>query len=65
MPSVRNPLQVLKEARQIASDYDLTIIEKAGRFHVYCNTQTGLDWQGQRGQPQALRALVCKAANFR
>jgi len=64
MACARNPLQVLKEARQIASDYDLTIIEKAGRFHVYRNTQTGPAWQGQCGQPQALRALVCKLTNF-
>lgn len=65
MARARNPLLVIKQAHQIASDYGCTIVEKGGRYHVYRNTQTGLDWQGQRGQPQALLSLVCRVTNFR
>lgn len=65
MPRIRSPLQLLKEAKQIAADHGCYIAERSGRYHVYRETPTGPAWQGQRTRPQALRDLVCKVTNFR
>lgn len=31
----RNPLQIVREARQIAADYGLLVVEKGPVFHVF------------------------------
>ena len=36
----RNPLQVVREARQIAADYGLLVIEKGSVFYVFRKTLT-------------------------
>lgn len=65
MATARNPIQVIKEAKQIASDHGCFVSEKGGRFHVYRKTATRPVWLGSRGTPESLRALVCKVTNFR
>lgn len=64
MPVQRNPLQVLKEAKQIARDHGCFVVEKGGRFLLYRQTPTRNVFIGQRGTPTALRAYVCKVTNF-
>lgn len=65
MARARSPLQVLKEAKQIALDHGCYVADKSGRYHVYRETPTGPAWQGQCARPQALRDLVCKLTNFK
>lgn len=65
MASARNPLQVLKEAKQIATDHGCFVTEKAGRYHVFRKTQARVVWLGSRGDVNALRSLVCRVTNFR
>lgn len=64
MASVRNPIQVIKEAKQIARDHGCFVVEKAGRFLVYRRTPTRNVYLGYRTDPAALRALVCTVTNF-
>jgi hypothetical protein len=62
--ATRNPLQIIKEAKQIASDYGGFIVEKAGRFLVYRRTPTRNIYEGYRSDPAAVRSFVCKIFNF-
>lgn len=64
MPATRNPLQVLKEAKQIARDHGCVVFEKAGKYLVYRITPTGKVYLGARGTPQTLRPFVCRVTNF-
>ena len=59
-----SPLQKLKEAKQIAHDYGLLIVEKADAYLVYRKMETRNVFIGKRGTPEALRSFVCKTANF-
>lgn len=65
MATARNPIQVLKEAKQIAIDHGCFVAEKGGRFHIYRKTPTHPVWLGSCGTPETLRAKVCKVTNFR
>jgi hypothetical protein len=64
MTATRNPLQVLKEAKQIARDHGCFVVEKGGKYLVFRVTPTGNAYLGSRGTPQTLRAHVCKLTNF-
>lgn len=64
MATTRNPIQVLKEAKQIARDHGCFVAEKPGRFLVYRKTPTGNVFLGFRSDVNALRAYVCKVTNF-
>ena len=61
-------LQQLKEAKQIALDHGCFVVEKPGthgmRYLLYRKTHPHNTYIGQRGSPEALRALVCKATHF-
>jgi len=61
----RNPLQVLKEARQIAADYGCTISERGGRYSIYRKTPTRPVWCGSCRDVNALNRLVRKITGFR
>lgn len=64
MAAARNPIQVIKEAKQIANDHGCFVAEKGGRFHVYRKTPSRAVWLGSRGTPDALRSFVCRVTNF-
>jgi len=64
MPTPRNPIQVLKEAKQIARDHGCFVVEKAGRFLVYRKTPVRNVYLGSRGTPETLRPFVCAVTNF-
>ncbi len=69
MPSQRDPRQTLKEAKQIALDHGLFVVEKADRagmtqYLLYRCTPPNNTYVGRRATPAALRSLVCKAANY-
>ena len=65
-----NPLQVLHEAKQIARDGGCFVTEKretADRtvYLLYRVCSPKNVFIGKRSDPAALRALVCRATNFR
>lgn len=64
MATARNPLQVLKEAKQIANDHGCMVSEKGGKYLVYRKTPMRPVHLGSRGTPEALRAFVCRVTNF-
>lgn len=69
MPSQRDPRQTLKEAKQIALDHNMFVVEKADRagmtkYLLYRRTTPHNTLVGRRATPDALRSLVCKAANY-
>lgn len=68
MPSTRDPRQALKEAKQIAADHGLFVVEKQDKdrpfYLLYREMHTHNVLIGRRATPQSLRTLVCKVANF-
>lgn len=64
MAAAHNPIQVLKEAKQIARDHGCFVVEKDKRYLVYRKTPTGNVYVGFRTDVSALRALVCTVTNF-
>lgn len=64
MATARNPLQVLKEAKQIARDHGCFVVEKPGRFLLYRKTPTRNVYVGFRSDVNALRAYVCAVTKF-
>lgn len=65
MARQHTPLQQYKEARQIASDYGMFVVDKGGRYVLYRKTPTRPVWLGQRSDPGALRSLVCRCAGVK
>ena len=61
----RNPLQVLKEAKQIAKDHGCVISERRGLYLLYRIINGRTVYQGDRSTPDKIRELVCKITNFR
>ena len=59
-----SPLQQIKEAKQIARDHGMYVVEKAGSFILYRKTDTGSVRIGARSTPGGLRQFVCRCANF-
>jgi hypothetical protein len=64
MASARNPIQLIKEAKQIAKDHGCFVAEKSGDFLVYRKTHGGNVFVGKRRDPAQLRALVCRLTGF-
>lgn len=68
MPTQRNPLQVLKEAKQIARDHGCFVVEKADpkgtRYLVYRALRDRNECLGARFSVTSLHKLVCKVTNF-
>lgn len=58
----RNPLQVLKEAKQIALDHAMFVVEKGGKFLVYRVCKPRNVYLGSRGSVEGLRAFVARCA---
>lgn len=64
-----SPLQQLKEAKQIAHDHGLFVVERQDahgvtNYLLYRQTQPRNTFVARRRDISALRAMVCKAANF-
>lgn len=69
MAAARNPLQLIREAKQIAKDYGLRIAEcKDGDSTVYVIYRRLPDDRdariGKRSSPDGLRRYVARLANF-
>ena len=62
------PIQQFKEAKQIAEDHGLFVVEKAGakatEYQLYRRMATRSVFIGKRSTPEGLRTLVCKVTNF-
>ena len=58
----RNPLQVLKEAKQIAIDYGMFVVEKSGKYLLYRKNPARAIYLGSRGSVDGLRAFVVRCA---
>jgi len=69
MPQQRNPLQVIKEAKQIARDHGYFVVEKADpkgtRYLVYHKLFDRNECVGSRFSVASLHKLVCKVTNFK
>lgn len=65
MASQRNPLQMVREAKQIAQDNGCFVSERDGRFRVFRKTSTRPAWCGSAVKPEALLSLVKRITNFR
>lgn len=67
MPS-KNPLQQLKEAKQIAKDFGLFVVEKktptGTDYLLYRSLEPRNAFLGKRSSPSGIRGLVAKTANF-
>lgn len=64
-----SPLPQLKEAKQIARDHGLFVVERQDTrgittYLLYRGTSPRNTFVGRRRDIGALRAMVCKAANF-
>lgn len=64
------PMQQLKEAKQIARDHGLFVVEKTDcrgttRYLLYRALEPRAAFIGRRGSPEDIRALVCQVTNFR
>lgn len=58
------PLQQFKEAKQIALDHGLFVVDKGSEYQLYRRMATRNVFIGKRSTPAALRTLVCKVTNF-
>ena len=68
MATARNPIHVLKEAKQIARDHGCFVVEKADpkgtRYLVYRRLYDRNECIGTRFSVTAFHKLVCKVTNF-
>ena len=60
-----SPTQQFKEARQIAADHNMFVVDKGGRFLLYRKTPARPVYLGMRADAAAFRSFVCKCANFK
>jgi len=60
-----SPLQQYKEARRIAADHNMFVVDKGSRYLLYRKTPTQAVYLGMRSDPSALRSFVCRCANFK
>jgi hypothetical protein len=59
-----SPLKQFKQAKQIAQDHGLFIVDKPGDYRLYRKMALRIVFIGKRSTPEALYTLVCKATNF-
>jgi hypothetical protein len=65
MARTHTPLQQYKEARQIAADYGMFVVDKGGRYVLYRKTPVRPVWLGSRANAAGLRSLVCRCARIK
>ena len=65
MARQHSPLQVVREAKQIAQDHGLFVCEKRGVYLLYRNLPFGASYLGRSVSPSGLRGLVCRVAGFK
>lgn len=62
-----NPVQQWKEATQFCKDYNMFIVEKSGKYHLYRRVE-GSDkptYLGNRGSVAGIRTMAEKCAGSR
>lgn len=65
MATERNPIRVLIEAKQIAKDHGLFVVERSGEYLLYRQCNPDNVRVGKSKSPDALRRLVCRVTGFR
>ena len=60
-----SPTQQFKEARQIAVDHNMFVVDKGNHYLLYRKTPTRPVYLGKRSDAAALRSFVCRCANFK
>lgn len=60
-----SPQQQFKEARQIAADHNMFVVDKGDQFLLYRKTPTRPVYLGMRSNAAAFRSFVCKCADFK
>ncbi|MBS1198133.1 MAG: hypothetical protein H6R18_1918 [Proteobacteria bacterium] len=58
------PLQQFKEAKQIARDHGMYVVEKSGVYMVFRKTPAQNVFLGKRSSASGLRQFVAKCASF-
>lgn len=58
------PLQQFREAKQIAIDHGLFVVEKTGKYLLYRQNPERPIYLGFRTTAEGLRRFVCNVANF-
>ena len=58
-----SPLQQFKQAKQIAQDHGLLVIEKSGKYQIYRRMATRVVFIAERGTPDSVHRMVCELAN--
>lgn len=62
MARQRDPRQVLKEAKQIALDHGMFVVERPGTYLLYREEKPANVFIGKRGSVEGIRALVARCA---
>ena len=60
-----SPQQQFKEARQIAADHNMFVVDKGDRFLLYRKTPARPVYLGMRSDAVAFRSFVSKCAKFK
>lgn len=59
------PQQQFKEAKQIASDHNMFVVDKGDTFFLYRKASPKPAFLGKRSSAEGIRTLVCRCANFK
>ena len=59
------PQQQFKEAKQIASDHNMFVVDKGDTFLLYRKATPKPAFLGKSSSAAAFRSLVCRCANFK
>ena len=61
----RTPLQLVRESRAIAQEYNLLIVEKGSYFHIFRKMPTCNVHVGRTSSAVSLRRAVCRITGFK
>ena len=65
MTVTHSPAEMVRQAKQIATDHGCFVSERDGRYRVFRKTGTNPAWCGSAVKPAALLSLVKRITNFR
>lgn len=60
-----SPQQQFREARQIAADHNMFVVDKGNHYLLYRKAPDKNVYLGKRSDAAAFRSFVCRCANFK
>lgn len=60
-----SPQQQFREARQIAADHNMFVVDKGDHYQLYRKTPVRPVYLGKRSDAAAFRSFVSRCANFK